>query len=137
MSNQLYPKGREGFLAGDAAWDSDDFRVVAADATYTFSTAHDFLDDVGAGARVATSGALAGKTTTDGVADANDVTYTALAAGDTITQIIVYKHTGVEATSLLIAYYDTKADSTAISVPTNGGDVVVQWSSGSNRMFKL
>lgn len=137
MANALYAKGREGFLAGDIAWDSDTIKVVAADAGYVFSAAHDFLDDVGAAARVATSSALTGKTTTDGVADANDVTYTALPAGDTITSLVVFQDTGVEATSRLIAYYDTKADTTAISVPTNGGDVVVAWSNGTDKMFKL
>lgn len=137
MSNQLYPKGREGFLGGDVAFDSDDIRVVLVDSGYSFSTAHDFLDDVGAGARVATSGALTGKSITDGVADAADVTFASLPAGDTITGVIVYQHTGTESTSRLLAWYDTKADTTAISVATNGGDVVVQWSDGSNKMFKL
>lgn len=135
--NQLYPKGREAFLAGDAAWDSDDFRVIVTDADYVFSTAHDNLDDVAAGGRVATSGALTSKTVTDGVADAADVTFAALAGGSTITGVLVYKHTGTESTSRLIAWYDTKADTTAINVATNGGDVVVQWSNGANKMFKL
>lgn len=137
MANALYPKAREGFLGGDLAWDTDTIKVVAVDNTYTYSSAHDFLNDVGAGARVATSAALSSKTITDGVADAADVTYSALPAGDTITGLIVFQDTGVEATSHLIAFYDTKADTTAISVPTNGGDVVVAWSNGSDKMFKL
>lgn len=137
MANQLAAKGREAFLGGDAAWDSDTFKVVALDATYVFDGAHDNLDDVLAGARVATSAALSSKTIADGVADAADVTYAALPAGDTITQLWVFKDTGVEATSRLIAYYDTRSDTTAINVPTNGGDVIVQWSNGTNRLFRL
>lgn len=135
--NQLYPKGREGFLAGDAAWDTDDFRVILADADYVFSAAHVWLADVVAAGRVATSGALVTKTVVDGVADAADVTFALLAGGSTITQVIVYRQTGVEGTSLLVAYYDTKSDGTPINVATNGGDVVVQWNNGANRMFKL
>jgi ApbE superfamily uncharacterized protein (UPF0280 family) len=135
--NRLADKAREGFLGGDIAWDTDEFRVVLLDATYAFDAAHDFLDDVASSARVATSGALTGKTITSGVADAADVTFTALPSGDTITQLWVVKWTGVEATSNLVAYFDTKADTTAINVITNGGDVVVVWSNGANRIFKL
>lgn len=135
--NQLAPKGREAFLAGDAAWDSDVFKVVLVKAAYVFSAAHDNLDDVAAGNRIATSVALTGKTTTDGVADADDVTFTALAAGNTIAGFWIFKDTGVEATSRLIAFFDTKADATPISVPTNGGDVVIVWSNGAEKIFKI
>lgn len=135
--NRLADKAREGFLGGDLAWDTDEFRVLLLDATYVFDAAHDNLDDVLAGSRVAVSGALVSKTITDGIADAADVTLVALPAGDTITQVWVYRHTGVEATSKLVAYYDTRGDGAAISVATNGGDVIVEWSSTTNRMFKL
>lgn len=127
MANALQAIARQQFLGGDTAWDSDTFKVVLLDNTYAYSAAHDFLNDVGAGARIATSAALASKTITDGYADAADVVFSALPAGDTIVALWVFKDTGVEGTSTLIAYYDTKADSTAISVPTNGGDVTVQW----------
>lgn len=135
--NRLADKGREGFLGGDLAWDTDEFRVVLLDATYVFDSAHDNLDDVLAGTRVAASGALVSKTITDGIADSADVTFVALPAGDTITQLWVYRHTGVESTSKLVAFYDTRSDGAPISVETNGGDVVVQWSNLTNRMFKL
>lgn len=135
--NQLSNAAREAFLGGDLAWDSDEFRVVLLDATYVFNAAHDNLDDVLAGARVAVSGALVSKTIANGIADAADVTYVALPIGDTITQVWVYRHTGVESTSKLVAYYDTRGDGAAISVATNGGDVVVEWSNLTNRMFKI
>lgn len=135
--NQLSNAAREAFLGGDLAWDSDEFRVVLLDATYVFAAGHDNLDDVLAGARVAVSGALVSKTIANGIADAADVTFVALPTGDTITQVWVYRHTGVESTSKLVAYYDTRGDGAAISVATNGGDVVVEWSNLTNRMFKI
>lgn len=137
MANTIYPKGREGFATAAVGWTTDTIKAVLVDSGYTYNSAHDFLDDVGAGARVATSSALAGKTATDGVCDANDVTYSTLPAGDTITGVIVYKDSGAEATSRLLVWYDTKADATAISVATNGGDVVVQWANSGNYMFKI
>lgn len=136
MANALYDKGREAFLAGDVAWDSDDIRAILIDvADYTVNLAtHNALDDIAAGARVAVSGAFAGKTTTDGVADANDITWTAV-TGDVSEAIVIYKHTGVESTSLLLAYIDTVTS--GLPVTPNGGDIIVTWGSGANKIFKL
>lgn len=135
MANALYDSGREGFLAGDIAWDSDDIRLILVDtADYTVNLAtHDNLDDIPAGARVATSGAFAGKTTAAGVADANDVTLSAV-TGDPSEAIVIYKHTGTESTSRLIAYIDT---ATGLPVTPSGGDIIVQWDNGANKIFKL
>jgi hypothetical protein len=48
---------------------------------------------------------------------------------------VLYKHTGSDATARLIAYIDTA--SSGLPVTPNGGDIVVQWDSGANRIFKL
>lgn len=135
MANALYDLGREAFLAGDAAWDTDDIRAILIDtADYAVNlAAHDFLDDVAAAAREEVSGAFSGKTTAAGVADAADVTFT-LAAGDPCEAIIIYKHTGVDATARLLAYIDT---ATGLPITFNGNDVIVRWDNGANRIFKL
>jgi len=135
MSNALYDKGREGFLDGSIDWDTDDIRCILIDtADYSVDLAtHDNLDDVPAIARVATSGALTSKTVTDGVADAADVTLSSV-TGDTCEAIVIYKHTGTESTSRLIAYIDT---ATGLPVTPNGGDITIQWDSGANKIFKL
>lgn len=132
----LYDKGREGFLDGSIDWDTDDIRAILIDtADYTVAlTTHDFLDDVAAGARVAVSGALVSKTVTAGVADAADVTFTGV-TGDSVEAIILYKHTGADATSRLIAWIDTA--SSGLPVTPNGGDITIQWDAGANRIFKL
>jgi hypothetical protein len=125
MANAMSNEFRRALLAADIDPLADNIKVVLLDNTYTFSSAHDNLDDVGAGARVATSGNLATKTGTDGYFNSDDVVFTAVAAGDTITQLWVYKDSGVEGTSKLMAYYDTNAAAAAISVATNGGDITV------------
>lgn len=135
MANALYDSGREAFLAGDAAWDSDDFRIILideADDTIDLA-ADDNLDDRAAGSRVATSGALASKTTTAGVADAADKTFSAV-TGDVSESIDGYKHTGTESTSRLIFNIDT---ATGLPVTPNGGDITVAWDSGASKIFKL
>jgi len=135
MANALYNKGREGFLDGNIDWDTDDIRCILIDtADYTVDLAtHDNLDDVPAIARVATSGALTSKTVTDGVADAADVTLSSV-TGDQCEAIVIYKHTGTESTSRLIAYIDT---ATGLPVTPNGGDITIQWDAGANKIFKL
>ena len=135
MANALYDKGREGFLDGSIDWDTDTIKCILIDtADYTVDLAtHDNLDDVAAAARVATSSALSSKTVTDGVADAADVTLSTV-SGDSCEAIIIYKSTGVESTSRLIAYIDT---ATGLPVTPNGGDITIQWDSGANKIFKL
>lgn len=130
MANHLFPKGRQKFLEGGVAWLSDTIKVTAVTSAYVQSDAHEFISSVGAGSRVVTSGALTSKTSTNGSADAADVVYAAVPGGSTIVGLVVWKDTGVEATSPVLAWYDTKADTTPISVPTNGGDITVAWAAG-------
>lgn len=135
MANALYDKGREGFLDGNIDWDTNDIRLILideADDTIDLSV-DDNLDDRAAPARVATSGAFASKTVTNGVADAADVTLSAV-TGDVSESIDIYKHTGTESTARLICNIDT---ATGLPVTPNGGDITITWDSGTNRIFKL
>ena len=136
MANGLYDAARAAFLNADIDWTADDIRAILIDTgTYTVNlSTHDFLDDIPGGARVATSSALSGKTSAAGVADANDVTFSAV-SGATVEAVVIYKHTGTESTSNLIAYMDTGM--TGLPVTPNGGDITVQWANTTNRIFKL
>jgi hypothetical protein len=142
MSNVLYDPGREGFAVGEIDWDTAVIKTALVRG-YTFSAAHKFVSEVtGAGGTlVATSAALAGKTGSSGVCDANDVTFTAVAAGAAITALIIFQSSAVGGGSdvaasaqRLIAYIDT---ATGLPVTPNGGDITVTWDSGSNKIFKL
>lgn len=135
MANALYDKGREGFLDGSIDWDTDAIKAVLVDTgAYTVNLAtHTFLSDIAAGARIATSGNLASKTVTSGVADAADVSFTAV-TGASVEAIVLYKDTGSAATSRLIAYIDT---ATGLPFTPNGGDINIAWDNGANRIFKL
>lgn len=85
------------------------------------------------GARVAVSTNLTGKTSTAGVADADDVTF-ALVTGSSAEYIVIYQDSGVDATSQLIAFIDT---ATGLPVTPGGGNIVIEWSSGASKIFKL
>lgn len=135
MANALYDTGRAAFLLGDIDWAADNIKAVLVDsADYTVDLAtHQFLSDIPSGGRVATSGNFTGKTTTAGVADADDITLTGV-SGDQSEAVVIYRDSGSPATSQLIAYIDT---ATGLPVLPNTGDISVIWDNGSNRIFKL
>jgi hypothetical protein len=135
MANALYGLGREAFLNGGINWTSDNIKCVLVDnADYTVSIdTHDFLSDVTLAGRVATSGNLATKTSTLGVAGAADITLTAV-SGDVSESLVIYQDSGSSTTSKLIAYIDTAA---GLPVTPNGGNIAIAWDTGANKIFKL
>jgi len=135
MANTLYPKAKQSFLTGEIDLTSDTINIQLIDsADYTYSSAHDNFDDVAAGSRVGTAVALASKTVTDGVFDAADVTFSSV-TGDVSEALIIYKDTGTESTSKLIAFIDSA--SSGLPVTPNGGNITVTFDSGSNKIFAL
>lgn len=137
MANAIYDKARETFLGGGTRIDmsADTIKLVLVDnSDYTVDLVnHDFFNDVAAAGRVAISGALSSKTVTAGVFDAADVTLSAV-SGDPSESIIIYKDTGTESTSNLIAYIDT---ATGLPITPNGADINIVFDNGANKIFKL
>lgn len=135
MASVVYKSAKQKFLSGTLDLTSLTLKAVLVDtADYTFSAAHDFLDDVPSGARVGTPQTLASKTVTDGVFDAADITFTSV-TGDQCEAIIIYEDSGSEATSDLICYIDTAAS--GLPVTPNGGNINVAWDNGANKIFAL
>lgn len=127
MANALYSKGKEAFLSGSINLSSDTIKVVLVDsAEYTLAiSTDDNLDDIPSGARVGTSSALASKTVTNGTFDAADVSITGISDSSVFEYIIIFKDSGVESTSKLIACFDTGTGWPA-SV-SNSGQVDITW----------
>lgn len=99
---------------------ADDTAVLATD---------NFIDDIASAGRIpaiASCPSLANKTlgtVAAGVFDADNTTFSAL-AGDPAEQLILFEDSGTEATSDLLAMWDT---ATGLPLTPNGGDVVVTW----------
>lgn len=137
MANALYDLARQSFLAGSPVidWDTDDIKVsLVRSSAYTPNLATDQFLDPACTTRVADSSNLIGKSATAGVADAGDVTFTAVPAGAAIQYIVIWKDTGLATTSPLIALIDT---ATNLPVTPNGGDIIIQWAAISPFIFKL
>lgn len=126
MASVWYPSAIEAFMEGDLDILVDDIRCFLVDtADYTFSNAHNFLDDVTAGARVGTATALASITSTVSgnvwTFDAANTTLTSV-TGDQSEAVVVYVHTGTDSTSHLLLYLELSS-----AVTPNGGDITLQW----------
>ena len=125
MANALYPKWKEAIEQATANSSlTGTVKVALVDTgTYTYSSAHEFYSSVsGVGGTPQT---LASKTFTNGVFDADNITYTAVAGTVSYEALIIYIDTGVAGTSRLVAYIDTGV--TGLPVTSNGGDITVSW----------
>ena len=136
MANALFDAGRQNFLEGNIAILTVDIKLVFVDHgvdTPNVAT-DDFLDDIGAGARIATSGNFAGKTSTAGVFDATDVVVSTV-SGAQFESIVIYNDTpAAESGKHLIAYIDV---ATGLPFTPTGNNITVAWDNGANKIFKL
>lgn len=135
MANALFTSFKVALLQADCDLD-DSIKVILvdhADDTPVPAT-DDFLDDILAAARVATSGALASKTFTAGVFDAADLVLTAV-TGDAFESVVFFNDTpAAETAKDLILFLDT---ATGLPTTPNGADITLVWDSGANRIFSL
>ena len=134
MSNALFDSGREGVLDGTINWATGDIRVMLVLSTYTFSAAHKFITDLGA-VDNGRSASFASKTVTAGVANAANTTLTATAASAS-KALVIFQHTGADATARLIAFIDTPASGLPFT-PAASQSVPINWDTGANKIFKL
>lgn len=136
MASNLYDKAREKFLSAGINLLTATVKAVLIDANdyaVNFAT-HEFLSDIPAGARVATSPALTSKTVTLGVFNAASTTWASV-TGDQSEAVVFIVDTGNATTSSLIAYIDSA--SSGLPVTPNGGDITLNFDTGTNKIFKL
>lgn len=134
MANAFYAKGKEKILSGAIDHTTHVIKAALVKSAYTPNLATDeFFSTISANV-LNTPQTLAGKSVAAGVFDANDLTFTAVTAGDTGAYIVIYKDTGVAGTSPLLACLDTV---TNFPVTTNGGDVPIVWDNGAYKIYSL
>jgi len=135
MANVLFDKGRQNFLEADIDWLVNNIKVMLVKSAYTLDQTDEFVDDLTPASNDnGRSANLATKTSTSGVADADDTSLTATAAS-ACNALVLFYDTGSDATSLLIAYIDT---ATGLPfTPAASGTVNIAWDSGANKIFKL
>lgn len=129
MANAIYPKWKNALLqatAGSAFTGTGTTGVYCAlvdTGTYTYNAAHQYYSDLSG--IVGTPMEIANKTTTSGVFDGDNVTFSAV-TGATVEALVIYvKNAGANTTWQLVAYIDT--GQTGLPVTPSGVDIVVAW----------
>lgn len=152
--NVLYDSARRKFALGDFNWGTDTLKCLLLNAGYSLDVAHSTLaavDGTAGGPRdYSPSGDTAGflgydleRNSTGG--DNNVATNGAVYAApvrfltvpdslDPVNAILLYRFGTVDTDSDLIYYAGI---ATGLPITPNGGDIIVTWSSGTNRIFRL
>lgn len=135
MASGFYTAGLTAILNGNITLLTDTIKATLIDtAYYTVNLAtHDNYDDVPSAARVSAA-TLASKTISGAVFDAADTTFSAV-SGASVEAIIIWKDTGGESSSTLIAYIDTATGLPTVALTNN--TVVIAWDNGGSKIFKL
>ena len=137
MASALYDSYKQDLLDRVRAvdLDTDTIRCIfVPTGTYTFSAAHqDFADlagTVGDGGTARANGeTLITPTVTNGVFDAVDTVFASV-TGTSLDAIIIYKDSGVDGTSDLIAYIDGIS-----AISPSAAQVTIAWDSGASKIF--
>jgi hypothetical protein len=131
MANAIYPKWKEALLADSAtapltgSGTTGLYCALVDTGTYTYNATHQFYSPNLVGI-AGTDQEVTSVTTTSGVVDGNNVTFTAVVAGPTIEALVLYRrNAGANTTWQLVAYLDTSV--TGLPVTPNGGDITVTW----------
>ena len=140
MANTLYNVAREAFLTGQLNWLSPEKPIKvrlgrkSGMSDQQPASMASFGTTQGDSAVWATPPVtLTNRTATNGAADGADVTFTAV-TGSSIDCIVLYAEGETPDTSIPIAVIDT---ATGLPITPNGGDIIVTWDNGENKIFKL
>lgn len=126
----MFLKAKEKWLDATIDLNSSDIRAMLVLSSYTFDNTDEFITDIGA-VDNGRSAALGSKTITSGLFDAADTTITATAA-TACNKLILFEHTGADATADLICCIDITGFTPSASQVCN-----VVWDSGANRIFQI
>ena len=129
MANDFYEEYQDSMLGAPTHsvvdMDTDNIKAALIDEgadTPDLVNDKDWVDRT-VGAIIADSANLAGAAIANGAIDFTDITFTAV-SGVTVESIDVRKDSGADATSPILANYDT---ATGLPLSPNGGDVTIQW----------
>lgn len=135
MTKRFYEKGAEKVLTKQIDFVGDTIKVSLIKSAYVPNfTTDEFYSTISANAHATAT--LASKSVLGGDFDAGDVTFPAVAAGQTCNAIVIWKDTGVAGTSPLLVYIDS-ADLTNFPVTTSGANIDITWANTSSRIFSM
>lgn len=131
MSNTSYPLGMQAALSAGINLTSATVKAYLVPNAYTYSAADQYVAALGA--TIGTAQTLANKSITNGIFDADDVDFGAIASG-TIKAVAIAIDTGNTSTSPLLFYFDTGS---GLPLVANGGNVNIPFNNGADKIVHL
>lgn len=128
MPNAGYDSARRGFAAGELDWDAQAFTLGVYGSDLVFDVTNDTLSDITATAL--DTATVTGKAVTTTGLMTGDPTTVTVGIGDTARAYLLYRDTGDPATSVLIYFWDTNSDESAINRAGDGNPYSIPWSQG-------
>lgn len=105
MDSQLYPHARELFATAALSWLTGVYRGILLPVSYRPDFDNDvFLSDIPTIVRIRVSEPIQSRTATKGVCSGSHISFPLLFDNRLVNQAVIFKDTGVEATSPLVAY---------------------------------
>jgi hypothetical protein len=129
----IYNIARAGLINGTIDLDTDTIQAALITTTYTptyteATTTTSLAQSIGTDQTLAVT---LGTGANGGQFDAADPTWTAVAGGDTISGCLIFKFVTNDSDSIPIAWLELT------DTATNGGDITVNFDTGTNRIFNL
>lgn len=152
MPSFLYPSAKESFLGGTNTIDllAGRLGVAIVSTSYTSSTSHSTMTNIGSAnifatawvAASQTNSASSGITITNGVLAGPNVTVASVPGTNTANALVLFNQDATASTAVassaarLIAYIDSASSGLPIQNP-NGANITIVWDSGANKIFAL
>ena len=136
MANFIYGKAKQSLLNGEFNISSDSLKVLLVTDSYVPNQNTDqFVSNISSSYIKQRTSSLTNVTNVLGVIDADNVLVTSY-SGLPFKALVIYKDSGADSTSRLLAYVDT-----ATGIPFLGinavTDITINWSNGSNKIISL
>lgn len=132
MARFVYTKAKEKIMTKQVDLVGDTIKTALVANTYTPNATTDEFYSTIAAHVLDEDITLTSKSVAGGAFDAADVTWSAVAAGDTALGVVTYMDTGNPATSILLHF---NGDVSGFPFTTNGSDVTVNWDNGAFKIF--
>lgn len=132
----MYGLAREGFLTSVSGfdWTSSAMQLAFVTSSYTPDYATDqYLSVISGGYIIAQSGSFSSQSSALGTANAANETVSSV-SGAQFAYVTLYSFITNAAASPLVMNIDT---ATGLPCTPNGGNIVVQWDTGTNKIFTL
>jgi len=107
----------------------DPVKCQAVDSTHGYISGDAFMSDIVGGSFLGTELDLAETTTTDGELTSAGGSLGTIAGGDFVDALIIFRDTGVDATSRILCFIDINSDNTDMLKEGDGGTMNVSFPS--------